>query len=99
MIIPEKVKILHLDYDVSLADNIHDRGGDLLGQVDFLCQKIRLNAGASEEQKRETLLHEIIHAMDEKFRIGLKERQVEQLGVAIYNLVKDNPEMFNDDSE
>lgn len=55
--------------------------------------------GASEEQKKETLLHEIIHAMDEKFRIELKERQVEQLGVAIYNLVKDNPEMFNDDSE
>lgn len=76
MIIPEKAKILHLDYDISLTDNIHDTGGDLFGQVDFLCQKIHLNAGASEEQ------------------IGLKERQVEQLGVAIYNLVKDNPEMF-----
>jgi len=74
-------------------------GDELFGQVDYIHKEICLNAGASEEQKKETLLHEIIHAMDEKFRIGLKKRQVEQLGVAICNLVRDNPEMFCDDRD
>ena len=39
-------------------------------------------------------MHETIHVIDEMFQIGLEEKQVEQLGVGIYNLIRDNPEMF-----
>lgn len=39
-------------------------------------------------------MHETIHAIDEMFQIGLEEKQVEQFGVGIYNLIRDNPEMF-----
>ena len=36
----------------------------------------------------------MIHALDEMYGIGLKEKQVEKLGNAFYMLQKDNPELF-----
>ncbi len=76
------------------AVNLHDEAGDLYGQIHYLPEKIFLNADASEEQKKATLLHELIHALDEMYGIGLKEKQVEKLGNALYMLQKDNPELF-----
>lgn len=74
--------------------NLHDNGGDLYGQIHYLPEKIFLNVDAREEQKKSTLLHELIHAMDEIYSIGLKEKQVKKLGNAFYMLQKDNPELF-----
>ena len=74
--------------------NLHDAGGDLYGQIHYLPEKILLNSESSQEQKQATLIHEIIHGLDEMYCIGLKEKQVEKLGNAFYMLVRDNPQMF-----
>lgn len=94
MKIPGKIKILYKEYTVEETANLHDGGGDLYGQIHYLPEKILLNADAKEKQKKSTLLHELIHAMDEIYSIGLKEKQVEKLGNAFYMLQKDNPELF-----
>lgn len=89
-----KIKALYKEYTVEETANLHDNGGDLYGQIHYLPEKILLNVDASEEQKKSTLLHELIHALDEMYGIGLKEKQVEKLGNAFYMLQKDNPELF-----
>lgn len=94
MKIPEKIKVLYKEYTVEETANLHDEAGDLYGQIHYLPEKILLNADAKEEQKKSTLLHELIHAMDEIYSIGLKEKQVEKLGNAFYMLQKDNLELF-----
>lgn len=94
MRIQEKVKILYKDYLVTEQKNLHDESSDLLGQINYLSQTILLNADAKEEQKKATLMHEIIHALDEMYSIELKEKQVEKLGNALYMLQKDNPGLF-----
>ena len=94
MNIPEKIRVLHQTYRVSEVDNLHDGADDLYGQVRYLEERILLNSGASDEAKKAALMHETIHVIDEMFQIGLEEKQVEQLGVGIYNLIRDNPEMF-----
>lgn len=94
MKIPGKIKVLYKEYTVEETVNLHDNGGDLYGQIHYLPEKIFLNVDAREEQKKSTLLHELIHAMDEIYSIGLKEKQVEKLGNAFYMLQKDNPELF-----
>lgn len=90
----EKVKILYKTYVVKQIDNLHDGGGDLYGQVDYIEQIIRLNPRAQLDQAKSTLLHEIIHALSEVYCIDLKEEQVEKLGTALYQLTLDNPELF-----
>jgi hypothetical protein len=94
MKIPGKIKVLYKEYTVEETVNLHDNGGDLYGQIHYLPEKIFLNVDAREEQKKSTLLHELIHAMDEIYSIGLKEKQVKKLGNAFYMLQKDNPELF-----
>ena len=94
MKIPEKIKVLYKEYIVKEAVNLHDEAGDLYGQIHYLPEMILLNADAKEEQKKSTLLHELVHAMDEMYGIGLKEKQVEKLGNAFYMLQKDNPGLF-----
>ena len=94
MVIPEKVKILYKEYTVKTEENLHNKGGDLYGRILYLPEEIHLNVSGSDEQKKATLVHEIIHGMDEMYNIGLKERQVEKLGNAFYMLIKDNPQMF-----
>ena len=73
MKIPGKIKVLYKEYTVEETANLHDNGGDLYGQIHYLPEKIFLNVDAREEQKKSTLLHELIHAMDEIYSIGLKE--------------------------
>lgn len=94
MKIPEKIKVLYKDYTVEETVNLHDNGRDLYGQIHYLPEKILLNADAKEEQKKSTLLHELVHAMDEIYNIELNENQVDKLGNALYMLQKDNPELF-----
>lgn len=94
MRIPEKVKILYKEYEISEQENLHDENGDLLGQIQYLPQEIILNSDAAEEQKQATLLHEVIHTLDEMYSIDPKEKQVEKLGNSLYMLQKDNPGLF-----
>ena len=73
MNIPESVNILYKKYDIEMVDNLHDEKGDLYGQIRYLPEKIYLNSAAKEQQMKATLIHEVIHAMDEMYNIGLKE--------------------------
>lgn len=97
--IPGSVKILYKEYEIEEVDNLHDTDGELYGQIQYLPQKIHLNSGSSEEQKKATLIHEIMHGLDEMYNIGLGEKQIEKLGNAVYMLIKDNPEMFRSGKE
>ena len=94
MNIPKTVKILYKTYDVEEQENMHNIQGELYGQIQYLPEKIFLNTGSSDAQKKATLLHECIHGLDDMYCIGLKEKQVEKLGNALFMLIRDNPHMF-----
>lgn len=70
--------------------------GDLYAQIHYLPERIILNEDSTEEQKKAALIHELIHGLDEIYIIGLKEKQIEKLGNALYMLIRDNPEMFKE---
>lgn len=98
MIIPDSVNILFKKYTVCRDNNMRDDKGNLLyGQIDHIEQLITLNEDAGLEQQKATLMHEMVHGLDDLYSIGLKEKQVEKLGTALYMLVRDNPEMFAED--
>lgn len=95
MTIPESVSILYKKYAIGTENHMRDdRGNALYGQIDYMEQTITLDASASLEQKKATLIHELIHGIDEMCSIGLKEKQVRKLGNGLYMLIRDNPEMF-----
>lgn len=94
MRIPKEVSILYKKHDIEFEPNLHDENGGLYGQILYVPERIIINSAGSVEQQKATLLHEVIHALDELYGIGLKEEQVEKLGNAMHMLVKDNPEII-----
>ncbi len=89
-----KLKILYKDYEIVEVENLHNTEGDLYGEIEYLSEVIRLNPAVSTKVKDATLVHEITHAMDEMYSIGLNEEQVEKLGNAIYMMIIENEDLI-----
>lgn len=53
MYIPKVVKILYKNYKVEERADLHEGNEELLGQIQYLEEKILLREGASEQQKRQ----------------------------------------------
>lgn len=80
------VKVCGIPYTVEEYADIFNADGIHFGQVDYLAGKIIINSRATEEIKKETLCHEILHAI--LVNIGRSdmsedEMLVQQLGNAI----------------
>ena len=55
---------------------------------------IKIQEGQLLYDEADTLLHECIHALDERFQLKLTERQVYCTTVGLLSLLKDNPNML-----
>ena len=53
-------------------------------------RKIVLQEELSDTRLMETFLHESLHAIDDAYRIGLTETQVNVLGVALIDFIREN---------
>lgn len=53
-------------------------------------QLIRMQKGTPPDTERETLLHEVIHAVDESLALHMTEAQVHGLACGLYAVLRDN---------
>jgi len=67
--------------------------GDDSGESDFDRCLIVHTVNECEQQRRDTLLHEIIHAVSDSIKLKLKEKQVHALACALLAVLRDNPEL------
>jgi hypothetical protein len=79
--IPTKVIIGPYTYQVIEKEGLEVNGAPAFGSCDSDNLTIYLDASTPEDKKRETLLHEVLHAIDDAAGIGLTEDQVKALGV------------------
>lgn len=87
------VKIGHLDYDIKQVPH-GSMENNAVGQIDQFRTTIKLDEDLGNDLVKETLLHEIIHGIDFMFGINLREKQVEQLGVGLATVFRDNPHLI-----
>lgn len=93
----DKVKIGWKDYKVIKSKPemaLNSDGGICYGKIFYDKREIYINDDYDEEQQKVTLLHEVLHGVDEIYGLGLSEDQVEGLGHGLYALIKDNPTLF-----
>lgn len=86
---PSSVVILGRVYNIDQKDFID---GDLLGQCDSDALKIMIKKNQPEILEADTLLHEILHAIDDAMQTKMKERQVHCTATGLLALFKDNPD-------
>ncbi len=89
MPIPVRIKIGALTYDVVLDPTLSAERR-MFGELCPLTQKINIEANATKEQQQETLLHEIIEAINNNCELNLQHNQIQTLGFMLHQVLKDS---------
>lgn len=87
-----KLKVLATEYEVQEVEQI-DKYERLLGQIDYDEQKIKIDKNISEDMKKETLIHEMLHSILEKLgyrEMNEDEQKVHSIASTMYFVLKEN---------
>jgi len=90
MKIPKTIKIGGLDYEVIVKDRSKEDGITNAGTHYQYEQKIWIDNKCHQQQQEETLIHEIIEAINTANEVGLEHNQVSVLSNQLYQVLKDN---------
>ena len=92
MKIPNKIKIGSHWYSVKFADLDKIGGNDEPGISYLLKNKIFINTNnnISRSQQEQTLIHEIIEAINYNYELSLPHQSISILGETIYQVLNDN---------
>lgn len=69
-----------------------DLDGDC-GLIEHLPLEISVGVGMAPDEERESLFHEIVHACEYQQGLRLKEKQVRQLSVGLFEALRSNPKL------
>ena len=69
---PRTVRVIGKTFAIEYVDKVDDE--DSAGEHRRDAQLIKVRVGQHPETLRETLLHEVIHAVEEQLDLGMKER-------------------------
>lgn len=89
----EQIKIGHLIYRIVEVESVN-KFEPRKGEIDYYQRQIRIDKDMTEQDKKETLLHEIIHGIDDLMGIELDESQTRKLGVGLTTVIQDNPTLL-----
>jgi hypothetical protein len=88
---PEVIRVLGRDIPITFVDELPRA----FGEYDYLTQIVRIRTGQQPAFEADTLLHELIHAIDDVMFLGMKERQVHCVASGMIAVLKDNPEFLD----
>jgi len=92
MKIPKKINIGGIDFKIEIIKDISNdlNIAEYRGKVLFKKDKILILDSYSNKGKFRTLLHEIIHILDDNYRLELTEELIIRLASGLYQVLKDN---------
>ena len=80
----------HIEVRYMHPDDLDDAAGD----ANWSAGVINIATGLKLPIEKQTVMHELVHIIDESFGIGLKENQVQALSIPLARLVADNPQLI-----
>lgn len=92
MIIPKFIKIGGSQIEVELTSETLENK-DNIGLYDPHSDKIFLKDSLKPDRKEETLLHEIVECINEKFDYNLSHKTISGIAVNLHQILKDNPDL------
>ena len=100
--IPKTLKIGWRNYTINQSEHkAGNNGGDLYGQIEYEKRQIYLYDKIDADEKSVTVLHEVLHGIFYNMGNALREDEnfVTALAENLYQVIKDNPEMFGKGKE
>jgi hypothetical protein len=89
MNIPESLDVLGKKYHILLAER---ETGDYGECTPSLC-KIEVASYQCEDQRRDTLLHETLHAIDHEMHCSMSEPQIRRMATGVLAVLRQNPQL------
>lgn len=102
--LPAIVKVLGMTYTIAYVDKLGDvdvfgRSSQMTGQIDYVTATIRVYDGGRDESiVRQTMWHEILHAITfalhiktDKGELNDNETAIDLLALGINSVLQDNP--------
>ncbi|PHV72176.1 hypothetical protein CS063_01495 [Sporanaerobium hydrogeniformans] len=89
----DKVKIGWKTYKVESVEpkqTLFIEGKECYGTIDYDKQQIDLSTTNSNALNEVTLIHEVLHGIEDMYYLDLGEETVKRLAEAIYTVLKDN---------
>lgn len=71
------------------------KGGKDAGECYHIDGRVIVSPKQSADNQNDTLLHELLHFVDEEMQTNLRERQVRLLATGIYAMFKANPHLVS----
>jgi len=87
--IPETVIVGKALYDIRFA-KIIEKKTDLFGLCDSETKEIWIKKGLSRQERAMTLIHELLHAIENEYDLHIDHSLVYKLEKPIYDLIVDN---------
>lgn len=99
---PNTLKVGSIDYKIIVSpdnERWHERGEEY-GRIDFTTREIFLSTKFTDEQKRDSLMHEIVHAIVKHMNLEEKwgdsdEDYVKRLSNGLNMVFRDNPKFVD----
>lgn len=86
--LPDAIKIIGKTYSIESVPEMDDDCGACYDSK----QLIKISEDIPHELSQDTLLHEVMHAVDFQMHLGMKERQVSAMAAGLMAVFKENPE-------
>lgn len=85
------MKILGHRYEVRYGDL---SGEEYRGRCHTRKNVLEIGTDIAVSHREDTLLHEMLHAIDDVLSLGLDEQQVVRLAAGLHAVIIDNPDIF-----
>jgi hypothetical protein len=85
---PTKISILSKVYRVDRQDKAENQGLCLNQQL-----VIAIQTGNALGQEQDTVLHEVLHAVDYAMQTKMNERQIAAIATGLLSVLKENPSL------
>ena len=90
MSIPSSITVVGREYSIVVKEDLVG----LYGQCDYDNLRIDIKSGQIPLLEADTLLHELIHSIDDAMQLKMSERQVHCTATGIIALLRDNPQFL-----
>ena len=101
MKMPKSIRIMGVDYEIKEVEHLDDGKCLLAGQISYKDSEIRILKNDQSLQNKEiTLLHEMFHGLCDSLDLKIindNESHIDMLARGLYQVIKENPEMFKDE--
>jgi len=92
---PVKSRVLGAVYSINFVPGSHPKLGGDMGCCEFDELEMFINDAQPLQNEQRTVLHEHLEAINENMKVKLRHDQIEQLEVAIHQLIQENPALIS----